>query len=136
MPVECPWASMLPILCVWHTDLCPQIIPLHSLHCLWEGQEGSGLKMQVATLFLHDFLHPLYKGQFSDQKAHGLWNLLISWRANTPSLNYLFLFFSVGALLSLGFSSSSSFSFSHLSFSLVSLKFVPFYRSVIYLFPS
>ena len=62
------------------------------LHCLSQGEEGSGLEVKIATLFLHDFPHKLCRGNLQIRKPTDFWNLLLSCRATMPALK-CFLFF-------------------------------------------
>ena len=55
------------LLSMYSTQICIlKQIHCISLHHLLQGKEGSGLKMQVATLLLCNFPHPLHEGQFTD----------------------------------------------------------------------
>ena len=72
MQIECPWASLSPFY-MYGTLICIfKQAHYIGLYCFLQGEENSHLEAQVPMLVLCSFLHPLCKGQFSDQEAHGL----------------------------------------------------------------
>ena len=70
MPTEYPLALLSSILHVWHIDLHLQQAQHIGLCHLLEGEEGSGLEVQVASFLCH-LLYPLCKEQFTDQELCG-----------------------------------------------------------------
>ena len=72
MPIECPWASRLPVLHVWCTGLCLQITPLH--RPLPHLARWGRLWPENAShcIVLVQFLISTVQRGVSSQEAHGL----------------------------------------------------------------